>query len=618
MDREYQSWAVDEIWRYFESFTGNPVIAMPTGTGKSHVIASMIRRMFVEYPSTRIMMVTHVKELIGQNYKKFVEAWPNAPVGIYSAGLKKKQSTFPITFAGIGSVAKKAELFGHIDIVFIDECDLVSHNKNTMYRKFLKDLEKINPHVKVVGLTATPWRRGLGLITEEDGGIFTHIPVNMTGVEPFNWFIDQGYLIPLVSKPTRYTLDISQVHVVGGEYVEKEVQIAVDKDEVTEAALREVIAVANEQDRRKWLGFGSGVQHCKNIADYLCLQGIKAIAVYDGLSDAARDAAIEAYKYGDCQCLVNQNILTTGFDAPETDLIFCLRPTLSSRLWVQMLGRGTRPVYTEGFDLSTADGRLLSIENSPKHNCLIMDFSKNIDKLGPINDPVIPPAKGKGGPRPAPIKECPSCGMYNHASARFCGGKPKDHPRYDPSLGCAEEFTFEVKIKAEASTKEIIKKDEPPLVQTFNVDHITYSLNEKIGGSTTLKVTYYCGIRTFSEWICFNHPEESFAKKKAREWWKKRQYNSAPPIPKSVKEALEYTAGLKAPTHVDVWLNTKPQQIMRFCFDGTEFGKIKIEDPSQVSAPHSYTIPANKPATDDVPDLDSKGDVYTDKDVIPF
>jgi len=232
MLRNYQDWTVKETWRYFAEHNGNPVIAMPTGTGKSHVIAGLLQSMLFAFPNTRAMMLTHVKELIQQNYNKFLQSWPNAPVGIYSAGLNKKELTQQISFGGIASVVKKATQFGHIDLLFIDECDLVSPNEATMYSRFVKILKIKNPHLKVIGLTATPWRAGLGAITNE-GGLFTDVCVDMCGVDAFNWFITEGYLVPLIPKKTKLELDVTGVHMRGGEFVEKELQLAVNKSTKT-------------------------------------------------------------------------------------------------------------------------------------------------------------------------------------------------------------------------------------------------------------------------------------------------------------------------------------------------------------------------------------------------
>lgn len=616
MLRDYQQWGIDAIWQYFREHTGNPIVAMPTGTGKSHVLEGLIQSMMKAFPMTRVMMLTHVKELIGQNLDKFVKAWPNAPVGVFSAGLKRREHTYPITFAGIQSVGKKAHLFGHIDVIFIDECDLVSDNEKTLYRKFIEDLRKVNPNLKVVGLTATPWRAGLGLLTEEKGGIFTDIPVDMTGVDAFNWFIDEGYLVPLVTKPTQLLLDTKTLHIRGGEYVEKEMQDAWDKEEITRAALEEALEIAG--DRRKWLIFGAGVQHCKNIAQMLSSMGRYCEAVYTGMEN--RDGIIKGFKDGAIPALVNNNILTTGFDDPEVDLILILRATTRSRLLVQILGRGTRPCYSPGFDLNTTEGRLLSIANSPKHNCMVLDYARNVEKLGPINDPVVPRPKGSGGAAVAPVKLCEVCNTYNHTTARFCGGKAKDDPKFNPDAGCGSEFSFAVKIKAEASSTQIIKKDDIPIVQLFKVDHVTYGPYIKNGAPKMMKVSYYCGIKVFTDYVCIEHPRDSFAAKKARDWMRERSYNRT--IYNTVDEALDRAEYFKAPTHLDVQVNSKFPQIKRYCFDGTAFGANAITDPSKLRLPgidvQGKAAEIQFRPEDDVPDITRSTGARANSADIPF
>jgi DNA repair protein RadD len=596
--RDYQAWAVQQLWEYFRTKDGNPVIAMPTGTGKSHVIADALHSFLSAYPMTRAMVLTHVKELISQNYSKFLACWPNAPAGIYSAGLKKKESHFPITFGGIASVAKKAHEFGHIDILFVDECDLINPVDLTMYTKFITALKVVNPFIKVIGLTATPWRSGFGHITGE-GGLFTDVAVDMTGVDAFNWFIQQGYLVPLVPRPTKMELNVDDVHMRGGDFIPGELQKAVDKQEITQKALREAMEIGH--DRHKWLIFASGVEHARHIADELTMMGISCRAIYSGMDDSQRDQIISDYKAGRIKAISNNSILTTGFDDPEIDFIVMLRPTGSSRLWVQMLGRGTRPLFMPGFDLETTEGRIASIAASQKQNTMVLDFAANIRKLGPINDPVIPGKKGsKAGP--APVKLCMSCNTYNHSSVRFCHF-------------CGAEFTFAVKLNVEASTEQLIKADLP-IVEDFKVDHITYTLHTKVGSEPMLRVTYYCSIRNFTDYVCLQHPEGNYALLRAKKWWKER---SPFDMPRTVDDALEKVQSLKSPTHLRIWINKKYPEIMGYCYDATAFDKIKPED-IVGGAPPKITV-TDKRVSNNQPMRDPSIDAgkYADMDDdIPF
>lgn len=553
MERDYQIYAAQSVWNFFEKNpTGHPLILMPTATGKSHVISTFSRSVLHHFPKTRIMVLTHVKELIVQNYNKLIDAWPEAPAGIYSSGLGKRDVFNSIIYAGIQSVVKRAHVFGWVDLIIIDEAHLVNPEEDTNYMTFLAELRKVNPQLRVIGLTATGWRLGYGKIWEGDNRLFTDVCVDMTSIEVFNWFIAQGYLCPLVPKRTQFELDVSGVHMRAGDYIQSELQNAVDKADITRRALEE--ACTSCATRRKWLIFASGVEHAVHIAQQLTAMGVPCGVVHGKMSGGARDQVLLDHRRGAIRAIANANILTTGYDDPEIDLILVLRPTASPVLWVQMLGRGTRVVYAEGYDLSTMEGRLAAIAAGPKQNCLVLDFAGNTRSLGPINDPVIPRKKGeKAGV--APIKECEVCNTYNHASVRFC-------------CACGSPFTFTTKLKEAASTKDLIKDFEPPQTEIFKVDNITYQAYQRPGKDKMLKVGYYCGLKAFYEYICCEHPP-GYAKYKADRWLRER---GSSPV-NSVDVLLKNAHLLKTPTHIQVWVNKKPYtEITNFDYTGTAFG----------------------------------------------
>lgn len=563
--RSYQIEAAHSVPAYFQTNSGNPVIAMPTGTGKSVVIAMILQMVYHYWPSQRVMVLTHVKELIQQNYDKLMTLWPAAPAGVYSAGLNRKESNRRITFAGIGSVAKKAALFGHIDLVFIDEAHLVSPNDETLYQLFLAALKEVNPNLRVIGFTATPWRLGTGRITED--GIFTDVCFDITGMQAFNRLIAEGYLAPLIPRQTKMMLDIDGVHMRGGELIASELQHAVDKYEITQAAIRETLELAH--DRRHWLIFASGVEHACNIADMLNDMGVPTVAIHSKMGDAQRDQAILDFKSGKYRAAVNNNVLTTGFDFPGIDCIVVLRPTASTVLWVQMLGRGTRPFECAEYK---------------KENCLVLDFAGNTRRLGPINDPVIPRKKGAKASGEAPVKLCGSCATYNHASVTHC-------------CYCGAEFSFQVKLKQTAASDELLRGDAP-LVEVFKVDHITYSTHEKAGRPIMMKVTYYCGLRSFNEYVCIQH--DGFAQRKALQWWRER---SSAPFPESTEAALVQTDTLTAATHLRIWVNKQYPEILSHCFDGTAFGQQEAGAPptTDTAARAARVAPSYADMDDDIP-----------------
>ncbi len=531
--RYYQNDAVYAIWDYFKKGNdGNPIVAMPTGTGKSLVIASFIKSVYHYYPNQRILKLTHVKELIEQNFDKLMTIWPTAPAGIFSAGLNRKDHGCQITFAGIGSVARRAEEFGHIDLIVVDECHLISPRQTTMYGKFIIALKEINPNLKVIGLTATPYRLGQGMLTEQPS-LFTDICYDLTTMDAFNELVAKGFLAPLVPKSTNISIDMTGVGKRGGEYIDKEVQEASDREEITYGALRETCQVAH--DREHWLIFATGVDHAIHIKDALDSMQIECGIVHSKMTNKERDHEIHLFKVGYYRALVNVGVLTTGFDFPEIDLIVMLRPTSSPSLWVQMLGRGTRP----------APG---------KKNCLVLDFAGNTPRLGPINDPLIPKKKGKGGGT-APVRECPECRTYIHASLREC---PE----------CGHIFPVQIKFKATAGTSELItttKRQKDPVIEDFKVDKVVYSKHIKKDRPDAVKATYYCGLRVFHAWVCLFH--SGFPKKKALDWW----YAAHPDgrgadRPENINEALEQVTKLNTPHKIKVRVDQKYPDILNYFY----------------------------------------------------
>jgi DNA repair protein RadD len=338
--RDYQEESLDRIWSYFTGGkTGNPLICYPTGTGKSAIPAIFIQRIMRAYPNQRFLMITHVSELIKQNYEVLRYAWPEAPVGIYSAGLKHKQIAHPIIYGGVQSMAKHPSVFGHRDIIFVDEAHLISQNDSSQYQTFLATMKLINPAVKIIGLTATPFRMGQGYIT--DGGLFTDIIHDLTKMEEFNKLITDGYLCPLVPKRTHMELDVSNVGIANGEFIGSQLEKATNVDSVTLKGLKETVEYG--RDRRSWLIFASGIQHAENISRMLSNFGIDCAAVHSKQTDDYNAKAITAFKLGNLRAISNYGKLTTGFNHPAIDLIADFRPTMSIPLHIQKLGRGTRP-----------------------------------------------------------------------------------------------------------------------------------------------------------------------------------------------------------------------------------------------------------------------------------
>jgi len=541
---DYQFEALLALISYLQNYNGNPLLCLPTATGKSYVNAAIGLYVVATYPNRRVLFLTHVKNLIEQNLEKLLLLWPNAPHSVFSAGLNQRNAAASLVFGGIASVVKNLELFGHFDIIVIDEAHLVSLNESSMYQLVINHIRTKNPHVITVGLTATPFRIGQGKLTEGTKTVkplFTDIPYDLTGIVPFRRFIDENKLCPLVPTATKVEIDTSSIKIINGDFAKNQL------DDATEKLLFDIVSesVTSIRIRNSGIMFCSGIKTSEHAAEMLQSFGISAAAIHSKLSDEECDKRFAAFKKGELQIIVGNNKFTTGFDFPPIDIIIMARPTMSPGLWVQMLGRGTR-VYdftkngVPGFDYV-------------KYNCLVLDFASNCKRLGPINDPIIPKKKGEAVGE-APIKICEACGIYNHSSARYCGGKP-----YASAEGCGAEFQFKTKLLRTAGTDELIAglDEKETVIETFNVDRVIYHKHTKIGSEPSLKVSYFVGLTRYTEYQCFQH--KGFARTRAISWWQQRHNSTAP---STVDEALLYVSQLRVPKFIQVCTSEKYPQII--------------------------------------------------------
>jgi DNA repair protein RadD len=449
--REYQTRALDMLYAWFEkNATGHPVLNMPGGSGKSVVIASLAKDALQNWPDTRILMLVHSKELILQNADKLRKLWPGAPLGIYSASVGRRQLDEPITYAGIGSVAKRAKELGHIDLCIIDEVHAVSTAESGIYRKLIADLLETNPAMRIVGLSASPYRLGQGLITEGPTAIFSEIlePVSIEEL------VFKTHLVPLRSKITKHKLDTDGLHKRQGEYIASEMEAKFNTDDHNSAVVQEIIEMAS--NRAHWLIFCSGVAHSEAVAECLRAAGIAAEALDATHSKAERERKLADFESGKLRALCNVGILTTGYDFPALDCIAFLRSTMSPGLYLQMAVRGMRP-------------------HPNKADCLVLDFAGVVETHGPITN-VQPPKKSAGdGEGEAPVKVCDACGELVHISAMTC-----------PACGAA----FPEPVKKAM----VLRNDDIMGLEGKELEVTSWSWREhtsKASGKQMLAVTYY-------------------------------------------------------------------------------------------------------------------------------
>lgn len=387
--RPYQADSVKAVIHYFRKHSTPAVIVLPTGAGKSLVIAELAR-----LAKGRVLVLAHVKELVEQNHAKY-EGY-DLKGSIFSAGLGRKETDQQVVFASVQSVVRNLDSFkNQFSLLVIDECHRVPDDKDSSYQKVIAHLRELNPGIKVLGLTATPYRLGMGWIYQyhtrgqvrtDEARFFRDCIFEL----PIRYLLDENFLTParMMDAPV-LSYDFSQLKPAStGRYKEAEMDMVIDKAKrATPQIVEQIIQYATE--RHGVMIFAATVRHAQEIHGLLP-QGETAIVIGD-TPTPERDAIIQDFKNRQIKYLVNVSVLTTGFDAPHVDLIAILRPTESVSLYQQIVGRGLR----------LSDG---------KSECLVLGYAGNSYDL---YQPEV------GDPKPDSSSEiitipCPACGFNNN------------------------------------------------------------------------------------------------------------------------------------------------------------------------------------------------------------
>jgi DNA repair protein RadD len=488
--RPYQQEAIDETYKYWQNGGGNGLISVPTGGGKSLIMAQLIRDI-VDQWGARVLVLTHVKELIKQDYEELKTIWPDAPAGMYSAGLNERDMHSPIIFAGIQSIEKRVhKMDPPPEIVIVDEAHLIPNTSTTRYRRAFSTLHAMYPHLKILGLTATPYRLDSGYLHKGDKALFNDIVYEVDVVH----LIDNGWLSPVVSKGAVSKIDTAGIKHTGGEFNAGQLQVrAMD---ATAGAVKEI-----EQyglNRKKWLIFASGVDHAQQIQSLL---SVKSEIVTGKTKKHERDDIVHRYKAGRIKVLVNVGVFTTGFNVRDVDMIAILRATESPSLYVQIVGRGMR----------THPG---------KNDCLVLDFGGNVERHGPIDAVQVKQPGEKEGEGIAPAKECPECMSIIHASFRECPDCGYQFP--DP----------EIRIARSAGRESILSnQDSGPVV--MDCQQTEYFVHIKPGKPESVRIEFSCGLQVIKHWI-FPEVKSDRAYYFYSRWCQKAGIE--PPYPKTARE----------------------------------------------------------------------------------
>lgn len=519
--RTYQREAVNAVWSYLEKTNGNPCIEIPTGGGKTPIISELARQAVLDWGG-RVVILSHIRELLQQSLDTLIATEPKLikHVGVYSAGLGKKEKVQDIIIGGIQSVYQRACELGPFNIAIIDEAHLIPHEGEGMYRTFLKEARVVNPELRLIGMTATPFRLSSGELCGPEN-LLTEVCYKV-GVREL---IVQGYLCKLVSKAGTGKIDTSALHIHAGEFVADEAAALMDTPEKVRLACLDIEACTKE--RKSILVFCTSVIHAEHVTKTLNELNIQSKLLTGETPSGERTKLVADFKSGALRCLVNIGVCAVGFDAPNVDCVALLFPTASPGRFYQACGRGFR-IAPE------------------KKDCLVLDFGGNTLRHGPVDDLSIPSRQTKTG-KEAPAKECPGCGALIHASYTTC---PE----------CGHEFKREMaKHEGQATTVPILREEF-----TQMVSRVFYAVHTKKGSPEgypkTLRVEYKTDfMNNVSEWVCPEH--QGYARRKFEMFWTFR--GGSLPHPATAQEAVDRSGELMIPGTLVTIMDGKWERVVR-------------------------------------------------------
>ncbi|MHC2003145.1 DEAD/DEAH box helicase [Methylobacterium sp. CM6241] len=529
--RPYQRASLDALYASWRNETGDGLIVLPTGAGKAFVIAALVREVLAERPGARIAIVTHTRELIAQNHRELMTYWPAAPAGIYSAGLNRRETATQILFCGIQSVWNRFDAIGAFDVVVVDEAHLIPRDAETRYGRFLAALRAARPELSVVGLTATPYRLDSGRLDEGEGRLFERIVYEANVGD----LIHQGYLAPLICKATATALDVSGVAKRGGDYIPSALEAAVNQDWITRAAVEEMAGFG--RDRRAWLAFCAGVAHAEAVRDAVRAEGFSCEMVTGETGKRDRDRIVRDFTAGRLRCLTSVGVLSTGFNVPRVDLIALLRPTQSTGLYVQQVGRALR----------TAPG---------KSDALILDYAGLVRMHGPVDIVTARTAaaiKGREGEIRA--KPCPGCGALialNASTCEACWVEPDETDEDGPSHEAAADDEHPILSRAVPVWRGVSRWRLGRHASSGSLD-VEFQTDD--GSSHRVRIAL---------------EQAGYGREKAVQWW--RQLGGGRDVPMTVAEALSRTEELTRPAALLVRANGRFSESISYRFaDGRTF-----------------------------------------------
>jgi len=335
------------------------IIVAPTAFGKSIVIAAIAKEL-----GEKLLVLQPSKELLEQNYNKFVTLGGDA--SIYSASMGSKELG-DVTYATIGSIINIAGKFKEMGVskIIIDECDRYPRNKSGQLRRFVDGMKASH----ILGLTATPlklqtnmgetgpYSKLVMLTNRSKHGMFFR---NILHVSQIQDIVKLGYWTPLVYQSYDFDTGALVYNSSGAEYTSDSIARSYENQNIGDKIVKKIHEL---HDRKSILVAVPTIEQATNLAKRIP----QAAVVHGGTPKAERDRIIEEFRNQQIRVIVQVNVLTVGFDYPELDCLITGRPTASISWWYQFVGRGTRI-------------------HEDKKDCIVVDFVGSVERFGKVEE----------------------------------------------------------------------------------------------------------------------------------------------------------------------------------------------------------------------------------------
>jgi DNA repair protein RadD len=526
--RVYQDAAYHALCRDLRA--GVPGVAvLPTGSGKSLILGSVAAR--AVHCNRRVLILAPSAELVEQDLAALHQLMPDAPASTACAMLGPVNVSGQAVFATPHSIYRSS--LGFFDFALIDEAHRLGRDDNSMLSQILRSLRLTNPALRLVGLTATPFRGDGGRL--EEGPHFEAISYQVEYLD----LVRQGYLAKLVgpSETLRSQYNLSGIKVSKGDFDAGQMAAKFGALDTNAAVASEIARFG--RDRKSLIVFCCTQEHAADMAEALLACGISAVSVTGGTEPNERRRILSDFKAGRITALCGVDVFSTGFDAPSVDLIALCRPTQSPVTFVQQLGRGTR----------IAPG---------KANCLVLDFAGNFRRLGPFDDPQMP-ARREDDSRPK-SKQCYSCDAVVSIGARSC-------PYCNTQLITSDPTPRKVEIDVRPDFDSPLTKIalEPETVGTVAVRSMEVRLHQKAEAADSVRIRFKLASGRFiDEWLTCWHQKPHIAAAARQKWLTRWPGLDVPANATEAVALLEANLGRCTPAAVEVSIGRSKFPAVRF------------------------------------------------------